>query len=199
MAKKLVSQEDLVVGKLYPWVPSGYAGEPITRLLPVSNTRGIRVATRSDGSIALIVFYDTGEQSDWPNSFDDKTGILTYYGDNRDPGKPFDSKPGNVRLQEAFGTLHDRMLSRIWIPLFLVFKKSTVESGVNFIGLFVPGGPSIEPGKDLMVTENPSNLCVKLTRLDAEIVSRKFLNAFMSSPTTQFAPASFQKWTEGAL
>jgi hypothetical protein len=91
VTKKSVSQEDLVTGKLYPWTPSGYAGEPITKLLPVSNTRGIRVATRSDGSIALVVLYDTAEQSEWPNSFDEKTGIMTYYGDNRDLDKPFDS------------------------------------------------------------------------------------------------------------
>ena len=197
MTKKAVSQEDLVTGKLYPWTPSGYAGEPITRLLPVSNTRGIRVATRSDGSIALVVLYDTAEQSEWPNSFDENTGIMTYYGDNRDLDKPFDSKPGNVRLQEAFGILHDGLLNRVWIPLFLVFQKSTVQSGVIFAGKFIPGGPNIQPGKDLTVTENPSNLCVKLTKLDADVVSREFLNAFMASPTTKYAPASYKNWTEG--
>ena len=196
-AKKNVSEEDLIPGSFYPWVPAGYAGEPITRLLPVSNTRGIRIATRSDKSIALIVLYDTNEQSQWPNSFDEKTHILTYFGDNRDPDKPFDSKPGNIRLQEAFGILHDQLLDRTHIPLFLYFKKSKVQSGVIFVGQFVPGSSGLPPGADLFVVQNPSNISAKFTKLDADIVPRNFLNAFIASPTTNFAPKAYVDWVEG--
>ncbi len=193
-AKKEVSRDDLRAGAFYPWTPAGYAGEPITKLLPVSNTRGIRIATRSDKSIALIVLYDTNEQSQWPNSFDEKTKILTYFGDNRDPDKTFDSKPGNIRLQEAFGVFHDQLLGRTHIPLFLYFKKSTVQSGVTFVGLFVPGSSNLPPGADLFVVQNPSNICAKFTKLDAGTVSRKFLDAFITSPTTKFAPSAYLNW-----
>jgi hypothetical protein len=195
-SKKSISGEDLRAGSFYPWTPAGYAGEPITRLLPVSNTRGIRVATRSDKSIALIVLYDTSEQSQWPNKYDEDTKILTYFGDNRDLDKPFDSKPGNVRLQEAFGIFHDQLLDRTHIPLFLYFKKSTVQSGVTFVGQFVPGSSNLLPGADLFVVQNPSNICAKFTKLDAGTVSREFLDAFIASPTTNFAPSAYRNWVE---
>lgn len=196
-AKKIISEEDLQAGSFYPWTPAGYAGEPITKLLPVSNTRGIRIATRSDGSVALIVLYDTNEQSQWPNNFDEKTGILTYFGDNRDLDKPFDSKPGNMRLQEAFGVLHDRMLERTRIPLFLYFKKSTSQPGVFFVGLFTPGGANLEPGQDMFVVADPSNICAKFTKLEAPTISRAFLDAFIESPTKSFAPSAYVDWAEG--
>ncbi len=195
-SKKQISKEDLRAGSFYAWTPAGYAGEPITRLLPVSNTRGIRIATRVDKSIALVVLYDTNDQSEWPNEFNEETKILTYFGDNRDPNKPFDSKPGNVRLQEAFGVLHDQLLDRTQIPLFLYFKKSKVQSGVNFVGLFVPGGRNIPAGADLFVVQNPSNICAKFTKLDAATVSRQFLDAFLASPTTSFAPKAYVDWVE---
>jgi len=97
---------DLVLDQVYGGGSSGtFADDPLARLLPVGNQGGFRPAgsTRT-GTVQLAVLFTTGAVVDWPDSLDPQTGIFTYYGDNRSPGRELHmtGRAGNLLLRDAF-------------------------------------------------------------------------------------------------
>ena len=56
----------------------------------------------------LVVLCTSGEDKDWPDRLDPGTGIFTYYGDNRKPGRDLHNTPrgGNGLLRDTFESLH---------------------------------------------------------------------------------------------
>ena len=80
--------------------------------LPDGNTRGInsvagfRPKSRHDIQendilkCAFCVIYTTYQEDEWPDHMDFKTGIFTYYGDNKEPGTKLKDKKrvGNLFL-----------------------------------------------------------------------------------------------------
>lgn len=101
---------DLFVDRTYR---GGSAGgtrdDPLSKLLPVGNQGGFRSAgSPTRDSVKLAVLYTTGSEPDWPDTLEPFTGIFTYYGDNRSPGRALEeSRPkGNLLLSRAFGWAH---------------------------------------------------------------------------------------------
>ena len=105
------------------------------------NTGGFRVPHRKDGSIPYISLHLTGREPAWPDSFDQNTGILTYYGDNRKGGENVEktSIGGNKIMREMFDALNKGGDALKDIPPIFVFQNTGEARDVRFIGLAVPG------------------------------------------------------------
>lgn len=80
---------DLTVEAVYLGGAQKNVGDdPLARLLPVGNQGGFRYkGSPVKKSVRLVVLYTSGAEIDWPDNLDPQTGIFTYYGDNREPGR----------------------------------------------------------------------------------------------------------------
>ena len=86
---------------------SPLSGQPLQKLFPgIGNMKGIRtIGRRPDWK--LYVLTSTQREPDWPDVLDEASGVLTYWGDNRTPGRELHNTPGNFMFREIF----DRALS----------------------------------------------------------------------------------------
>jgi hypothetical protein len=68
--------------------------------MPVGNQGGIRPRKAR----RLVVLYTQWSDPDWPDHLDPETGTLTYYGDNKRPGRELHDTPkrGNAVLAAGF-------------------------------------------------------------------------------------------------
>jgi hypothetical protein len=178
---------DLHVEGVYEGGRAGNAGDdPIGKLLPVGNQGGFRFAgsLRND-DLRLVVLYTSGLDPDWPDTLDVETGLFTYFGDNRSPGKELHdtSRGGNAILRRCFDRVHGRPTERGKIPPFLIFNKASPAAGrdVRFLGLAVPGAEDVQPADDLVAIWRTSegqrfqNYRATFTILDVATVSRRWL------------------------
>ena len=145
---------DLVVGAVYEGGIRGTSGDdPMSKLLPCGNRGGFRIrGSRKMHSYYLALLYTTGADPDWPDFYDDETGLLTYFGDNKRPGSELHAtRPGgNELLRFSFEILHTPRGDRSRVPPFFVFRKAASGSGrdVEFIGLAVPGAADVDPTEE---------------------------------------------------
>ena len=68
------------------------SSEPISKILPVWNQSGIRFAGTSEQP-SLVVHYSTFSDIDWPDLINGD--LVTYYGDNKEPGREIHETLGN--------------------------------------------------------------------------------------------------------
>jgi hypothetical protein len=96
---------DLVLERVYRGGIAGNTGDdPLARLLPVGNQGGFRTfGSRAKDEVRMAVLYTSGAEPDWPDSLDVYTGIFTYFGDNRSPGRLLHEtrRKGNLLLSQA--------------------------------------------------------------------------------------------------
>ena len=90
-----LAKADLTVEAIYQGGTAGnIADDPLGRLLAVGNLGGFRYAgSVKDDDLRLVVLYTSGADPDWPDALDRETGLLTYFGDNREPGKQLHGQP----------------------------------------------------------------------------------------------------------
>lgn len=202
-------EADLIVGSIYEGKPGGHiSGEAISNLLPGSaNLGGFRPSGKS-GNWKFIVLYTTGEDQDWPDSIDDSTGLFTYYGDNKTPGRDLHDTPlrGNNILKNVFDALHSSPPKRNHIPPFFIFSKHTTQKSsrsVKFRGVAVPGHPDSSSAEDLSTVwgqkdnQRFQNYKAHFTILDIPEVSRSWVNDIIDGkPDSMHAPKAWVKWTK---
>jgi len=78
-----LASSELFVDAIYEGKAGGQlAGEALSNLLPgVGNLGGFRASGR--GAVKkLVVLYTSGEDSDWPDMLDLRTGQFIYYGED---------------------------------------------------------------------------------------------------------------------
>lgn len=137
---------DLIKGATYKGgEANNLSSEPISKLLPVGNQSGIRFSGKSNNP-KVVVLYTTLYDKDWPDSIENE--IVTYYGDNKSPGKELHSLPGNQLLKSIFTNYH---LSgeKIFPPIYL-FSKGEVGFDRIFHGALKPGHKDISEMEDLV-------------------------------------------------
>lgn len=143
-----LASTDLQVDAVYEGGRAGNAGDdPLGKLLPVGNQGGFRFAgSVRDDDLRLVVLYTSGSDPDWPDALDVETGLFTYFGDNRSPGKELHdtSRGGNAILRRCFDRLHAGP-TRDTIPPFLIFNKASPAGGrdVRFLGIAAPGAENV--------------------------------------------------------
>ncbi|WP_067071669.1 restriction endonuclease [Carbonactinospora thermoautotrophica] len=199
---------DLVLDAVYAGGRNGnVADDPLARLLPVGNQGGFRYAGSPwAGSVRLAVLYTTGTVPDWPDTLDPQTGLFTYYGDNRSPGRELHetSRGGNLLLRDAFAWSHGTAADRLRVPPFLLFEKaSSTGRDVRFRGLLAPGAPSLTPDEELQAIWRSTaglrfqNYRARFTVLDTPRVPRAWLDQVLAGdPLGPDCPPAWRAWVE---
>lgn len=130
------------------------AREVLSRLMGCGNLGGFRPVSRTDAYgkkhklPAYVVLVMSTREPEWPDFLDVETGVLHYYGDNRQAGIAIDGTPGNRLLERVFELLHQRRWHEI--PPFFIFKQTGHDRDVQFLGLAAPGNPSLSSDQDLV-------------------------------------------------
>ena len=162
----------------------------------LGNQGGFRKSTKeingiiSKGDFAFVVIVDSRTQIEWPNSYDSKSRVFTYYGDNRTPNNPIleTKNRGNEFLLDIFQKAYDTSKMRIQIPPIFIFQSTENRCDKKFIGLAVPGerGKSFDDvlEKKLYNTNEGmfENYCAKFTvlPLESEGINRAWLRELKS-------------------
>ncbi len=95
----------------------------------------------------MAVLYSSLDSPDWPDALDQEAGIVTYYGDNKRPGRDLHSTPkgGNELLRFSFDAIHSTPARREDVPPFFLFTQ-----GVGW-----PGREVRWPGRARWVRHRP--------------------------------------------
>lgn len=200
---------DLIVDAVYEGGTRGNtADDPLSRLLPCGNQGGFRYhGSPKQDSLRIIALYSSGADRDWPDSLDRETGLFTYFGDNRAPGKSLHDTPrnGNVILSACFERLHSGPEQRALVPPFFIFTKANPGPGraVRFLGLAVPGAQDSLANDDLVAVWRTSgelrfqNYRATFTILDIPKVSREWIAELQAGvPLGPSCPAPFRTWVD---
>lgn len=203
-----LANADLVVDAVYKGGTLGHKGDdPIARLLPVGNSGGFR--PRFHGTMPkVVVLFSTGSEPDWPDNLDGETGQLTYFGDNRRPGKDLHetSGGGNRLLRTCFEAIHGQPPLRATVPPFLVFTATGKGRDVRFRGLAVPGGRTLAVNEDLVAVWRATaglrfqNYRARFTVLDISVVTRAWIAELLESRSPPVhAPQAWRNWVSSGM
>jgi hypothetical protein len=205
VARDALSTADLCVDAVYQGGRAGNASDdPFSPLLSVSNMGGFRYR----GNLAvleLVVLTTTLADPEWPDELDEETGVFTYFGDNKRPGRALHDTPrnGNELLRRLFELAHGGTEERKKIPPIFVFSNTGAWRDVVFIGLAVPGTVDLRPAEDLVAVWKTSrgrrfqNYRARFTILDVPVVSRKWIADILAHhPSSSNAPVPWSTWVE---
>jgi hypothetical protein len=201
-----LASADLVVDRLYDGGTIGtFADDPLARLLPVGNQGGFRYrGSPQQGTVLVAALYTTGTEMDWPDSLDPHTGIFTYYGDNRRPGRELHDtdRSGNLLLRNAFEYAHGTASDRRTVPPFLLFQKAAPGRRILFRGLLAPGAATLTADDDLVAIWRSSqgrrfqNYRARFTVLDEARITRAWLTDVLDGRAidSPHCPPAWQAW-----
>ncbi|OBK45597.1 restriction endonuclease [Mycobacterium kubicae] len=201
---------DLTIETIYLGGNQGNAGDdPLGRLLPVGNQGGFRYrGSPSQNAVRIAVLYTSGMEIDWPDHLDPQTGIFTYYGDNRQPGRDLHDTPksGNILLRNSFEAAHGTPSDRGSVPPFLLFEKAMPGRAVRFRGLLAPGAEDLGSDDDLNAIWRSKgglrfqNYRAKFTVLKVDTIPRSWISSLVNGVPTAEAPGcptAWQEWVHG--
>src|SRR5689334_7274154 len=100
----------------------------------------------------MLVITTNMSDPDWPDELDVESGTLTYFGDNKKPGRALHDTPrfGNRLLRDVFANAHAGRDGRRKCPPVFVFSSAGTWRDVIFRGLAVPGVAGIGSADDLV-------------------------------------------------
>lgn len=197
---------DLYVGAVYlGGTKKTIADEPLAKLLPVGNQGGFRPAgSVKEGRVHFAVLFTSGKEREWPDRLDPETGVLTYFGDNRKPGRGLHdtTRNGNLLLRSSFAAARGDACNRKTVPPFLLFQKVGTGRDVRFAGLVAPRVSSGDQDADLAVVRpvakgvEVENYRAQFSLLDTGVVHRDWLMAIAAGAdtTNDLCPDAWRKW-----
>lgn len=205
---KELETADLIVDAVYKGGRSANAGDdPLHPLIGVSNQGGFRYL----GSVEtprLIVLTSSFDDPDWPDDLDKETGILTYFGDNKRPGRALHETPrnGNRLLQNMYNAVHSKPPCRKEVAPILVFGNAGSFRDMVFLGLAVPGTPELTAMEDLVAVwkvaggQRFQNYKASFTILKVPCVSRGWINDIkLGDPLSINCPAPYKRWIQNGI
>jgi len=194
---------DLYIDARYEGGRSGTFGDdPLPDLLGVNNQGGFRYLGGNEAP-RLVVLTTNLSDPDWPDELDPETGIFTYYGDNKKPGRGLHETPrfGNSLLRDMFNATHTG--NRAKVPVVLVFSNAGLWRDFVFRGLVVPGSPRLSSLEDLVAVWKVSgasrfqNYRAKFTVLDTDFIPRSWLSSLRDEgDVVNDAPAAWLEWVD---
>lgn len=203
-----LSRSDLNVDAVYQGGRKGNSSDdPLNVLMGVSNSGGFRYRGNRD-NLDLLVLTTTFGEPDWPDSLDTETGIFTYFGDNRRPGRALHDTPrfGNDILRSVFDVPQQGAYERKAIPPIFIFSNTGSWRDVRFQGLAVPGTPHAHTSEDLVAVWKTisgrrfQNYRARFTVLDVSTISRLWIDDLIRGvKDSPHAPASWARWVNGGL
>jgi hypothetical protein len=199
---------DLVIDRVYQGGRAGNtADDPLGKLLPIGNQGGFRMSgSPKRDSVKVAVLYTSGVELDWPDVLDPHTGVFTYFGDNRSPGRLLEETPrsGNLLLSAAFARAHGEQADRAKVPPFLLFDKPGGGRDVRFRGLLAPGSDRLSEEEDLVAVwrttrgERFQNYRAHFTVLNVSVVTRAWLKQLLEGDSLgNESPLVWRAWVEG--
>ena len=203
-----LSDEDLIIDKIYKGLRNGNASDdPLPSLLNVDSGAGFRhLGKRPEvETLKLIVLKSNFNDQDWPDYLDKENGLLTYYGDNKQPGRELHDTPrkGNQILKNLFSVRHQSCQLNHFPPIF-VFGSTGNYRDVRYLGLAVPGAESLGADNDLVAVWRTGgadnnrfqNYKSIFTILDVPRVSRKWIVDIQAGNAveSEHAPSRWKEW-----
>ena len=193
----------LIVDAVYKGGRKGNASDdPLPHLLNVSNSGGFRYRGQID-ALELVVLTSSGKDPDWPDALDLETGVYTYFGDNKSPGRELHDTPrkGNELLRRVFQLAHSGTHGRKQVPPIFLLANTGKWRDVVFLGLAVPGTADLRASEDLVaiwrISKNSrfQNYRARLSVLDAQSISRAWIEDIVAgAPHSENAPRAWTNW-----
>lgn len=201
-----LSESDLIIDELYTSNgASNSSGDVLCKLMQVGSLGGFRKRLRagSKNEIAYITLESTYRELDWVDHVDFETGIVTYWGDNRSPGRELhDTRlKGNVVLRDCYQWIFD--CNRHKIPPFFYFDSAGGRDR-RFVGLLVPGVNGVSFEEQLVAVwrsnqqKRYQNYKALFTILDVAQIDRRWLNDLINGngQTSKYCPREWIEWIE---
>jgi len=198
-----LADTDLRVDATYQGGRAGNSGDdPLNALIKVSLMGGFRYRGSLD-ALELVVLTTTMNDPDWPDAIDRETGVFTYYGDNKKPGRALHETPrhGNEILRQLFDMAHGGLNERHKLPPVLVFASAGTWRDMIFLGLAIPGTSDLRASEDLVaiwkIAEGRrfQNYRARFTILDEPVVSRAWVRDIIAgNPHSSNAPSRWKAW-----
>ena len=199
-----LDRADLHVDACYEGGRVGNASDaPLPKLLRVDNQGGFRYRGKVAGKLDMLVLWTTMNDPDWPDALDKQTGLFTYYGDNKKPGRELHDtgRDGNRILQRVFSAARSGVEGRRQVPPIFLFSKAGRGHDVMFLGLAVPGASDLDASEELVAIWRSSkgarfqNYRAKFTVLDAGVISRAWIDSIIAGGRNDScAPPAWQTW-----
>lgn len=206
VAFKKLKTSDIIVDAVYESNDEkNLKGDVLSKLMYVGTMGGFRrINTRKgEKKIAYIVLESTNKHPDWLDNIDYESGIIQYYGDNREPGRELHNtkQGGNKILKDIFEKLQSG--NRKDIPPFFYFETE-VGRNRRFVGLLVPGSDKIKQEELLIAIwrmkngERYQNYKALFTILDIAVISREWLDDLLVGEgySSQNAPEKWKQWVD---
>jgi len=197
---------NLIIDCLYedsrqPGSPLG--GQPLLKIFPgIGNMKGIRVAGRKP-HWTLYVLTSTEREPDWPDVLDEASGTLTYWGDNRTPGRELHNAAGNQLFREIFERSTGPRDLRKLVPPGFYFTPGDQGRDVVFRGLLVPRTVQSENADDLIAVWRSTNgkrfqnYRAKFSVIDASEINLEWISSILKGNEKQeLAPSAWKIWQE---
>jgi hypothetical protein len=196
---------DLHVDALYQGGRAGNAGDdPLPRLLRVDSQGGFRKRGRR-GTVEMLVLTSSMNDPDWPDSLDLETGVFTYYGDNKKPGRELHDtgRRGNFMLQQIFAMARSGQTGREEVPPVFLFSGTGSWRDFKFRGLAVPGVANLEASEELVAVWRSSagsrfqNYRARFTVLDTDVIRRDWIDSIIAGKRDdKLAPQAWRSFVE---
>lgn len=201
-----LSSSDLYVDARYEGGRFRNAGDdPLPKLLRVDSQGGFRKRGKVAGRLNMLVLTSSMNDPDWPDSLDRETGVFTYYGDNKKPGRELHDtgRDGNLILQRIFTAARSGNESRRQVPPTFIFSSSGSWRDMNFLGLAVPGASDLDSSEELVAIWRTAqghrfqNYRARFTVLDAPVISRAWIDSLIArAPDDSVAPEAWRTWAK---
>ena len=136
----------------------------------------------------MLVLTSSMNDPDWPDALDRETGVFTYYGDNKKPGRELHDtgRDGNLILQKIFAAARSGQEPRREVPPIFVFAGTASWRDMNFLGLGVAGASDFDSlgGTSSRLANSRrqaiSELPRQFTILDAPVISRAWIDSLIA-------------------
>jgi hypothetical protein len=202
-----LSTSALHVDAVYEGGRSGnFADDPFPALLSMSNQGGFRFRGDLSRSLEMVLLTSTFNDPDWPDALDQETGVFTYYGDNKRPGRALHDtgRGGNTLLKQLFENAHGGLKGRLRVPpVFLFARAGGGWRDSRFLGLAVPGASDLTLSEDLVAIWRIAgglrfqNYRARFTVLNAATVDRCWIDSIIAGrPDFESAPHAWRTWVQ---
>jgi len=195
---------DLHVDALYEGGRHGNAGDdPLPKLLRVDSQGGFRYRGKVAGKLHMLALTSSMNDPDWPDALDRETGVFTYYGDNKKPGRELHDtgRDGNLILQKIFAAARSGQEARSQVPPIFFFAGAASWRDMNFLGLGVPGASDLDSAEELVAIWRTAqgkrfqNYRARFTILDAPVISRAWIDSLIAGePDGSTEPDAWRTW-----
>ncbi|MET4540871.1 hypothetical protein ABIE37_002659 [Arthrobacter bambusae] len=206
--RQRLSRMNLVVDSIYQGGRRGNGGDdPLSGLLGVSNMGGFRYLGQLN-SIKMLVLSLGRRDPSWPDSIDRESGTVTYYGDNKEPGRALHKTPrhGNEILRDLFNAEMADPAIRAQTPPIFIFESAGTWRDVVFVGVAVPGAAHVGSGEDLVAiwrsknNRRFQNYRSIFTILDAAEVPREWIDDVQKGDYSSLhAPKAWSDWVRTGI